>query len=191
MRQIKTQKEIEKKQNRNKAIIAFVFIGLMVLSTAGFALFSGTGIGNENIRDYNGVEFSLNENGYWEFQIQGQNFQTSYTPEETEQISADFVSISEINGKPLYFFNSDASSLSEIVYNLGRYASRYQEVCLGGMPCNNPENVVKTCDDNVIVFRESNESSVIREDNCIFLNSSPGNEVLVSNRLIFKALGVQ
>ncbi|PIN94216.1 hypothetical protein COU56_02895 [Candidatus Pacearchaeota archaeon CG10_big_fil_rev_8_21_14_0_10_31_9] len=191
MRQIKTQKEIEKKQNRNKVIIAFVFIGLMVLSTAGFALFSGTGISNKNVKNYNGMEFSLNENGYWEFQIQGQNFQTSYTPEETEQISADFISINEINGKPLYFFNPDASSLSEIVYNLGRYASRYQEVCLDSMPCNNPENVVKTCDDSVIVFRESNESSVIREGNCIFLNSSPGNEVLVSNRLIFKALGVQ
>jgi len=191
MRQIKTKEEIERKQNRNKIIIAFVFIGLMVLSTAGFALFSGNGITGTDSKKYNGVEFSLNENGYWEFQIQNQVFQTSYTPEETGDIESDLISISEINGKPLYFVNPESSSLNEIVYNIGRYASRYQEVCLKDLNCTNPDNIVKTCDDNVIIFSESDENSVKRDNNCIFLNFSPGNEVLVGNRLIFKSLGVQ
>ena len=47
MRKIKTQAEIEKRQNRNKVIIALVFVVLMVFSTAGFALFSGTGISSK------------------------------------------------------------------------------------------------------------------------------------------------
>ena len=59
------------------------------------------------------------------------------------------------------------------------------------MNCTNPDNIVKTCDDNVIIFSESDENSVKRDNNCIFLNFSPGNEVLVGNRLIFKSLGVQ
>ncbi|MEK6874109.1 MAG: hypothetical protein AABW91_04645 [Nanoarchaeota archaeon] len=192
MRKIKTQAEIEKRQNRNKVIIALVFVVLMVFSTAGFALFSGTGISSKkNTKNYNGIEFNANENGYWDFKIQNQAFQTSYTPDETQEIESDFISISEINGKPLYFVNPEATSLNEIVYNLGRYATRYQEACLKGLNCTNSDNIIKTCDDNVIVFQESNETSIKRNDNCIYINYSPGNEIIVGNRLIFKALGVQ
>ncbi|MBS3066632.1 hypothetical protein J4205_02295 [Candidatus Pacearchaeota archaeon] len=126
-----------------------------------------------------------------EFKIQGQSFQTSFTPEETESINADAISISELSGKPIYFVNSDPASANEILYNIGRYATRYQDVCLKDLNCTNSDNIVKTCDDNLIVFKESDEDSVKRDNNCLFINYSPGNEVLVGNRLIFKALGVQ
>ena len=191
MRKIETREETEKRQTRNKVIIAVIFIGLMVLSTAGFALFSGNGITKKSSKTYNDVEFKTNDNGYWEFKIQGQSFQTSFTPEETESISADAISISEFSGKPIYFVNSDPASANEILYNMGRYATRYQDVCLKDLNCTNPDNIVKTCDDNLIVFKESDEDSVKRDNNCLFINYSPGNEVLVGNRLIFKALGVQ
>ena len=174
-----------------KVIIAVIFIGLMVLSTAGFALFSGNGITKKSSKTYNDVEFKTNDNGYWEFKIQGQSFQTSFTPEETESINADAISISELSGKPIYFVNSDPASANEILYNIGRYATRYQDVCLKDLNCTNSDNIVKTCDDNLIVFKESDEDSVKRDNNCLFINYSPGNEVLVGNRLIFKALGVQ
>ena len=191
MRKIETREETEKRQTRNKVIIAVIFIGLMVLSTAGFALFSGNGITKKSSKTYNDVEFKTNDNGYWEFKIQGQSFQTSFTPEETESISADAISISEFSGKPIYFVNSDPASANEILYNMGRYATRYQDVCLKDLNCTNPDNIVKTCDDNLIVFKENDEDSVKRDNNCLFINYSPGNEVLVGNRLIFKALGVQ
>lgn len=191
MRKIETREETEKRQTRNKVIIAVIFIGLMVLSTAGFALFSGNGITKKSSKTYNDVEFKTNDNGYWEFKIQGQSFQTSFTPEETESISADAISISELSGKPIYFVNSDPASANEILYNIGRYATRYQDVCLKDSNCTNPDNIVKTCDDNLIVFKESDEDSVKRDNNCLFINYSPGNEVLVGNRLIFKALGIQ
>ena len=191
MRKIETKEATEKRQTRNKVIIAVIFIGLMVLSTAGFALFSGNGITKKSSKTYNDVEFKTNDNGYWEFKIQGQSFQTSFTPEETESISADAISISELSGKPIYFVNSDPASANEILYNIGRYATRYQDVCLKDLNCTNSDNIVKTCDDNLIVFKESDEDSVKRDNNCLFINYSPGNEVLVGNRLIFKALGVQ
>ena len=191
MRKIETKEATEKRQTRNKVIIAVIFIGLMVLSTAGFALFSGNGITEKSSKKYNDVEFKTNDNGYWEFKIQGQSFQTSFTPEETESISADAISISELSGKPIYFVNSDPASANEILYNIGRYATRYQDVCLKDLNCTNSDNIVKTCDDNLIVFKESDEDSVKRDNNCLFINYSPGNEVLVGNRLIFKALGVQ
>jgi len=191
MRKIETKEATEKRQTRNKVIIAVIFIGLMVLSTAGFALFSGNGITKKSSKTYNDVEFKTNDNGYWEFKIQGQSFQTSFTPEETESINADAISISELSGKPIYFVNSDPASANEILYNIGRYATRYQDVCLKDLNCTNSDNIVKTCDDNLIVFKESDEDSVKRDNNCLFINYSPGNEVLVGNRLIFKALGVQ
>src|SRR3989344_2490988 len=191
MRKIETKEATEKRQTRNKVIIAVIFIGLMVLSTAGFALFSGNGITKKSSKTYNDVEFKTNDNGYWEFKIQGQSFQTSFTPEETESINADAISISELSGKPIYFVNSDPASANEILYNIGRYATRYQDVCLKDLNCTNSDNIVKTCDDNLIVFKESDEDSVKRDNNCLFINYSPGNEVLVGYRLIFKALGVQ
>ena len=101
MRKIITQEEKGKKIKRNQLILGIVLIGLMVLSSLSFAFINNTTSNiNEKI-EYKGIKFVTDENGYWNFNIQGTNFLTKYNPKETEDISfLNYKSINEYSNKP-------------------------------------------------------------------------------------------
>jgi hypothetical protein len=99
--------------------------------------------------------------------------------------------LSEYYAKPLYFVSDNKDAVGEIVSNIGRYASRYQEVCLQGMSCDSGA-VVKNCTgNNIIVFKEKEQIKLYKEQNCVFIEAPFENQVLASDRLIFKLVGIQ
>ncbi|MEK6891363.1 MAG: hypothetical protein AABX03_04470 [Nanoarchaeota archaeon] len=199
MRKIFTKEQVDKRKKRNQILVGIVLIGTMVISTLAYAFFSSdggsTGAVGEKIK-YNGVEFVRNENGYWQYSMEGVSFYSYYSPSETENVNiSQILTLNELYNKPLYFVSSNPSASSEITQNLGRYASRYQETCLtsSGVKLGEcDENTVeKTCADNIFVFKEANETKVERKDNCLFIESLYSEQVLISDRIIFKTLGIQ
>lgn len=203
MRRIQTQEVKDKKKRRLQIIMGVVLIGLMVSSTIGFSLvfrsggnFGGDngGEGNEvgNRITYNGIEFSQSS-GFWQSIINNNIIITRHNPEETEGLIDIEVSINYFSGKPLYYVIDDesASAIQEIVQNLGVFSSRYQESCLEDRECRNENLVIKTCADNVIILSQGNQTKAYKEENCIFLEASSNEAELISDALVFKALGVQ
>jgi hypothetical protein len=165
----------------------------MIVSTLGFAFFSNPNTnqnGNEKIK-YNSYEFQRNSQGLWQFVISGQTFTTEYNPQDTENISINFQnSLSNINGKPLYYVISNGNAVYEIENNLGRYASRSQEVCLAGEKCEQ-NLVIKSCSDNIFAFKETNYTKIYKQGNCTIVEAPYSEQVKISDRLIFNALGIQ
>lgn len=197
MRRIQTQEIKEKKQRRLQIIMAVALIGLMVSSTIGFLLVSqGGGFGrDEEIGEritYNGIEFSQGS-GFWQSTINNNLIITSHNPEETEGLIDIEVSTNDFSGKTLYYTTDDKSAraIQEIIQNLGSFASRYQEACIENRECRNEDLVMKNCSDNVISFTLSNQIKAYKEENCIFLEASNDEANLVSDALIFRALGIQ
>src|SRR3989344_2186430 len=196
MRKIKTQETIERAQKRNKIIIGLVFVGLMVISTLGFALLSRSPSEQnpENKISYNGIDFVYTENNVWQAQIGSATLTTINNPEQTEDIKTDFnFSISEIYSKPLYFAfinYSDTqaydSGKSEILRNLAPYIARSSDVCLKGEKCNNDNLAEKNCTSNVIVFKISDTIKTYKTENCVFIESSYSEQALISDKIIFK-----
>ncbi len=192
MRRIKSQEEIQKRDKRNKVIIGLILAFAMLSSTLGYAfLNAGYGESIQEKEEYNEIEFTRNENGFWEFELEGQAFQTTYLPSDVLELESAGVSLQDIHGKPLYFIYDNEYVLSEIVNNVGRYASRVQheDVCLEG-DCDE-DDVVKTCKDNVVIIRDMEETKIYKEDNCLFIEGSYYEQIRAADKIIFEILGIE
>jgi len=193
MRKIITKEETEKKQKRNKLIVGIILIFTMLFSTIGYAFFNREGfITNQDKITYKGIDFIKNENSLWQSTINSQTFITFYNPKETENITLGFTSyINEFYNKPLYFVSGNQESIGEIMNNIGIYASRSQKVCLANMDCAE-DLVVKNCTgNNIIIFKENEQIKLYKESDCIFIEAPSEQQVLATDRLIFKLAGVQ
>ena len=203
MRKIETEEEREKRKKRNQLIVGGILILIMVVSTAGFAFFSNpdanaTGSQNTEKITYNGIEFKRNQNnGLWEFNIQGQIYSTVYNPEDTANINTDFSAvINDFYNKPLYYVLSNTEAAGEIERNIARYAERSQEICLQEISWQNcsADLVIKNCTNNIFVFHEINElnkTNIYKRENCIFIETEYGEQTKAGDKVIFKILGIE
>ena len=194
MRKIVTQEERKKKDRRNKIIIGTVLVGIMILSTAGYAFFSGEREnGSSEKITYNSIEFVRDESGAWVFELQGAQFYTQYTPQETENVSSLILrSPGDYSGQPLFFLGQSGAR-REIEYNLRNIVARSQEGCIPGYEkrCGN-ETPIKNCStENIIIIEESNNTKITQEENCIFIEGPYWDQSRAGDAFIFKLLGIQ
>jgi len=192
MRQIQTKDKKDKKDTRNKIIIGVVLTVLLVFSTVGFAFFSGSDEGTDK-KEYNGIEFILGQNGLWYFQLNDATFRTQYFPKETDNISIQvFVTINNYVGKPLYFVGG-GQGVQEIGGNLLDFLSRRpQSGCIEDFEdlCSDDAPLKDCAEDNIIIFQETNDTSITQEDNCVFISSPYGEQGKAADAFLFKILGI-
>ncbi len=192
IRKIETQADVEKRETRKKLIIGIILVAVMVFSTAGFAFLNNPATDSGVItQNYNSYEFFLNSNGLWQTTIQGQAFQFQYSPNETQEIQPLGIDVNFYSGKPLYFVSENPEATAEIAANLGRFLPRVQNACLQGQNCTEdlPE---KNCTaDTLIIIREQNETSLTKEDNCVFIEGHYADLVKLSDAFLYKILGIR
>ena len=192
LKKIKTREKIEKEKKRNQIIVGVVMIGILVLSTAGFALLGGDGDEENGVeQEYNGFRF-FKQNNLWELDLGGQKFHFKYLPQEVENVSVlGFYYLELYSGKPLYFVDHNPPASSEILNNIARYVLRYQEACLEGLNCPNNDDPNKTCEDNLIIFlEEGNETktSVYQNQSCVYIS---GDFIRGADAFLYKILGIK
>ncbi|MEM3113444.1 MAG: hypothetical protein QXI33_03415 [Candidatus Pacearchaeota archaeon] len=193
MRNIESAEKIEARKRRNKIILGITIISLMVISTVGFAVFQGFGPiqGDTKKISYNGLEFILNQNGYWESTVQGITLNTINNPEDTKEIELNIqVRVNDFYNKPLYFVSENYEAMNELIRNIGPLSSRFQEACLKGERCEF-DYVEKSCEDNIIIIRVKNETNTYKQDNCIFIEAPMSQHILISDKFIFRVYGIQ
>ena len=178
MRKIKTQGELEKKNKRNIAIMSILMLFLLVVSSIGFAFISGPGLGS-NEQDVQNQE-DISPYDKISFQYQGVNINLLSSYKDIENISVDnSVSTAPYLGNILYVDAKNIGILQEISSTLGRFSSRVQEVCYGNCKENWPE---KNCTENLIVWKESSENKVYKEENCVFIEG----DIRAADAFIYK-----
>jgi hypothetical protein len=184
LKRIKSQEEIEGKRKKNQIWIGAILIGLMVLSTAGYAILNNESTSTKS--KYNGYTFYYN-NGYWVVQIQEKQYGFQYLPKDLENVSiAGNYNLQEFSGKVVYFIGTDPA-ISILLMDIPEIA-RYQEACLEGANCSNSELPIKNCENNLFIFNSlKNETRVYRINNCIYLE---GEGEKAAERFLYKSLGV-
>src|SRR3972149_796404 len=107
VRKIVSQAQKEKHEQKKKIIISVVLGLIMLFSTAGYAFFTSeeskqtAAVEKDN---YNGLELTRTDYGSWKFTTASGNFETKYSPRDTENISVTAVkSLQNYAGNPLYF----------------------------------------------------------------------------------------
>ena len=112
-----TKEQKIKKQQRNQLIIGIILIIVMLFGTVGYS-FLGRQDTQEQKITYKGIEFYQGQNRFWNFQVQQRNFQTTYSPIETQNISVNIIdSFNNYAGKPLYYISDFNEPIGEIIKN--------------------------------------------------------------------------
>jgi len=197
MRKIASKQDKEKRARRNQFIVGGVLIFIMFGSVFGIIVNSfGEKEGVIEGVTYNGFEF-VNQNGFWISTIGNFQFVFSNNPEEMEfnesvNISSDINPLNYYSGKPLYVSSEDGDAKWEIYRNLhpdsNQIVQRMQDACFEECGEDLP---IKTCEDNFIIIKESNESRVIQKNNCVFIDGKRENLIKLVDKYLFKVLGIE
>ena len=194
IRKIKTKEEIEKNKRINQIVAGVIMIGLMIISTAGYAFFSRDGGSAKDLKfKYNGIEFAQQKSGLWGAKTsEGYAISTAFNPKETENISISFtLDIGNFNKKPLFFTEGNQEARYEILTNLYPFIERTQIVCLKGENCS-ATMIQKDCIDNIVIFKEkANNTNIYKNGNCIIIEAPYTEQRKAADRIIFKIFGIQ
>jgi len=188
MRRIETRESAEKKDRRNKIAIGIILVALMLLSTAGYAFFSGDKTDSEIIKvSIDGRDF-YKQGDFWAFSLNNQNFYLTYLPNETGVISLS-KSMRDYSGQPVYFTKNGLAE-GEISRNIGSFVSKVWFACMQGENCT--ENwPIKNCTSNLVIIKEQDigNNRFREEDNCVFIFSN--DTIRAADAFIYKLIGVK
>lgn len=197
VRKIVSPQEKER-QNRRRNIIVSVVLGLIMLfSTAGYAFFTSEESKKTVEKDtYNGLELTRTDYGSWKFKTASGEFETKYSPRDTENISVTTAkSLQSYAGSPLYFGIDSKEDISqsgnyEILLNMQAAVPRSNFACLSEN-CSEDYPVKNCSDSNILIFRPSMVSRVYDENGCVVLEFSEGETEKTADAFLFRILGVK
>jgi len=190
MRKIELAGDKEEKEKRKKMWLTIIMVGIMALSTAGFALnFAST-----ETKKYNGFKFERSDSGWTTGSLP---VATTYLPSDVENISS--------SGS---FQSSDFSAKAYII--LGQSIRAPAVELISALPLKNsqmaclPEQEndsdcsdlpLKSCYDAdsqnaVIIFKESNETSLSYRGYCLQIQGDEEGLLKAADKAVFMAYGI-
>jgi hypothetical protein len=188
MRKIMSKYEENKKRRRNQLVVGVILVFVMVISVLGFGFQGGDSqqdSDSTNKISYGEWEF-INQNGFW---VLG-DFVFRYVPQQVEDVGIGIKSIENYRGKPLYVYSQNDEAELEIYLNLGKVAQRIQPACIEGEDCDG-NFPTKTCDDNLIIIRESDISGILQENNCVYIEGLEEDLAKLTDQFLFKTIGIR
>jgi len=200
MRKIRTKFSEAKRRKRNQMIVGIVLILVMFGSVFGVIVGSfGKDKNNENI-EYNGIEF-FEQNDFWFASKDGLEFVFRNNPEQVKEINIELNYFNNYEGKPLYVYSENYESELEVLRNFfyqNQIVQRVQSACLNesadifnlasGCETDSP---IKDCEDNFIIIRESNDTGIVQNENCVFIYGEQGNLTKITDEFLFNVFGIR
>ena len=181
MRKIMSGEEIAAKEKKRNVVISIILLGIMLLSTAGFAFIynfdSAKSVQGGKVQSYG---------DRWAVDIGGNTVTFTISPDEAlNGTTMGFISnLNQFYNMPLYVDTDNDAVYSEIGSSLGLYAARVQHGCYSD--CSDSEWPEKDCTNNLIVFRENVSKSITQNQSCVFIDGDMGSV----DAFLYKTLGL-
>ncbi|MDD5012680.1 MAG: hypothetical protein PHQ66_03505 [Candidatus Nanoarchaeia archaeon] len=191
MRKIISREEEERKRKGSQLLVGGILILVMVLSVLGYSLGSQEEEKTEKV-NYGGFSF-LKQNGFWILDLENLKFYFEYNPNEVEKIGGVLNPLKNYLDKPVYIYSENSEAEAEIYKNLFYYnqiVERMQNACPEEEKCDESWPV-KTCENNFVILRESNETGIKQEGNCVFIDGKREDLVELSDVFLYKIIGIQ
>jgi len=201
MRRIVTKEQEDKKRKRNQILIGVVLMLVMFFSTIGYGysyfISNNEDIGdiNDTIQtyDFNGFEFR-DLNGFFITNKNGNSLIFRNSPDDVKNIfGIEIDSLDKIEfykDKELYVYSDDDLAKSEIITNINLFVKDISGACYDGKNCG-VGVPIKTCEDNLIVIEESENSRIFKKDNCVFIQGKKEDLILFTDKYLFKLFGIE
>lgn len=191
IRKIISKTEEDKKRKKNQLMIGGILILVMVLSVLGYSFEGNDENENEKIV-YNSFKF-IKQNGIWILNTENFQFSFKYNPKEVKAITEGLNLLDSYLGKPLYIYSENSEAEGEIYKNLFYYnqiVERAQEACPENEECE-ADLPVKTCADNLVIIKKSEETIIKQEGNCVFIEGKEEDLMKLTDSFLFKIIGIQ
>jgi len=200
MKKIKTKSSEAKKQKRTQMIVGVVLVFVMFGSVFGVIVNSfGQDKTNKNI-EYNGIGF-VEQNGFWFASKGGLNFVFKNNPNQVEKIDTELNYFNSYESKPLYIYSESDEAELEVLRNFfyeNQIVQRVQPACLKKeADIFNQTSVCETdsptinCDNNFIIIRESNNTEIIQNANCVFIQGEEENLTKITDEFLFNVFEIR
>jgi len=186
----------KEKKSKWGAILVFLIAFIMISSVIGF-LYSG----QTDTFKYKGLKFKRTQN-QWYTIINNQRLIFNYFPSEVEQIELNEEITTALLNKPEIDTTSQINdTFSEEIalaqYNMALTLTNLNVYVRRGFTTNNTFNLpIMSCEDAtvaipIIYFRQSNQTKVTLEDNCIIAEARNNIDILrIKDRLLYSILGI-
>ncbi|HVY01942.1 MAG TPA: hypothetical protein VHA12_04230 [Candidatus Nanoarchaeia archaeon] len=182
MRTIGKKEDHAVKAKKNARNFTIFLLGMLVLSSIGYAFLSNPNVGTKQTTNTNSGVSLVGDR--WVFGNTGSEISLAYSPEEVENVSVSFFgTLNDYVQEPLFLDIENPGILTEIASPLQQYASRVQEACYGNCTRDLPE---KDCSANIIVFRESDMQSVRQEQRCVFIEG----DMKAADAFVYELFGI-
>ena len=200
MKKIRTKSSEAKRQKRNQMIVGIVLIFVMFGSVFGVIVGSfGQDKNNENI-EYNNIKF-FEQNDFWFANKENLNFVFRNNPKQVEEIEVELNYFNTYEGKPLYVYSENYEAELEVLRNFfyqNQIVQRVQSACLNESAdifnltskCET-DSPIKNCEDNFIIIRESNETGIVQNENCVFIYGERENLTKITDEFLFNVFGIR
>ena len=93
-------------------------------------------------------------------------------------------------GKPVYIYSESVAAEAEIFRNMYLISSEVAYACPEGETNCRESWPVKTCSDNFVIIRESNENSIIQKGGCVYIEGPAEDMAKMADGFILNILGV-
>ena len=190
MRKITSKHDLQKANRRKQAIVGIVLVGLMLISTIGYAFQVNPNANTEGTAgNYKGYKLS-NANGYWNLQVGNLTFVFAENPADSYAVTSELNPAESYYGKPAYIYSESAVAGAEVYRNIHPLSSGISYACPEGEKNCDASLPVKTCSNNFIIIRESSETRIIQKDSCVYIEGPAENMTRIADGFILKVIGV-
>ncbi len=197
IKKIETKESKEKKEKRNMWILSGVLVAILLFSIFGIVfqdiINTGSSSGNQSVT-FNGYNFQVS-NGYYTLNAGNTTLYFSVNPNQVNALAKN-VNLSKTysyySNQVVYVSSAyDYNSYNEIYQDLNPFSLRVQGACVEGEKCVDKTLPIKTCADNVIIVKLSNQSRIYTKDNCVYIEGNQTNLLPMTDEFLLKIFGIE
>jgi len=194
IKKIESKKDLKKKVRRNQFILAGVLVLVLFGSVFGMVVSSfGKDSSTTKELNFNGYLFKM-ENGLYTTKVGDSKFSFLENPKEVESLKKEVnltKVLSDYAGENLYILSEDYSYFNEISQNLNPFVSRIQGACKEGEKCIDENLPIKTCEDNLIIIKESESDKIYEDKNCIYIEGKKEDLLKLIDEFLLRIIGIK
>jgi len=192
MRKLELKNQRDKKDRKKQWGVGIVLVGLMILSTLGFAFQGGDSDSKETKVIYRGFEF-IYQSGYWFTDTGSFNLALKYNPSQVNLTTFSVNPVESYFNAPFYVFSESNEAEMEIYRNFdprfNNIVERIQPACIEEKECIG-DLPVKTCESNLIIIVEDEEAGITQEEGCVFIRGPLETLTQKTDEFLFKIFRV-
>jgi len=194
IKKLQSKKDQERKERKQQRWLGLGLIFIMFGSVFGVvvAFFSAQKANSPTQETYLG--YNLNQGaGFYVLTRGNNNIYLNSNPNNINLLNYEInmsKMVAMFNGNSIYIDAKNTYLYQVLEQNLFTYANRIVPACIDELDCENNNLPIKTCEDNIIIIKESNENKIYEDNNCIYIEGKSEDITTLTDIFLLRVFGI-